>query len=69
VLAGDIELAFDHGRILRDAVDRADSDYVVSTGERAAAGPKGGRPPELFEAGEGWSEGSPVKRPKRRRAR
>jgi len=118
VLAGDIELAFDHGRILRDAVERAgdqleesdlatafvgprftlselqgiyeavwgdqldtanfrrslsmapsDSDYVVSTGERAAAGPKGGRPPELFEAGEGWSEGSPVKRPKRRRAR
>ena len=118
VLAGDVELAFDHERILRNAVERAadqledsdlatafvgprftlselqsgyeavwggeldtanfrrslamtspGTDYVVSTGERAAAGPKGGRPPELFEAGESWTEGSPVKRPKRRRAR
>jgi 8-oxo-dGTP diphosphatase len=118
VLAGSIDLAFDHERILRDAVDRAadqiedsdlatafvgpkftltelqtvyeavwgneldvanfrrslssptpDVDYVVSTGERAAAGPKGGRPPELFEAGAGWSWGSPVKRSKRQRPR
>lgn len=117
-LSGDLDLAFDHDRILRDAVERAgdqledsnlatafvgptftlselqsvyeavwgdqldtanfrrslsmsppEADYVVSTGERAAAGPKGGRPPELFEAGEGWSWGSPVKRPKRKRAR
>jgi 8-oxo-dGTP diphosphatase len=110
-----VELAFDHERILRDAVERAadqlegsdlatafvgptftlselqsvyeaiwgdrldtanfrrslatasaDSTYVVATGERAAAGPKGGRPPELFEAGDAWSDGSPVKRTKRR---
>ena len=115
VLDGSLELAFDHHRILRDAVDRAgdelegsdlataflgptftlselqsvyeaiwddeldtanfrrslsmappDSDYVVATGERAAAGPKGGRPPELFSAGDAWSDGSPVKRSKRR---
>lgn len=118
VLAGEVDLAFDHERILQDAVERAadqvedagfatafvgprftltelqtvyeavwgdrldaanfrrslsspapEVDYVVSTGERASAGPKGGRPPELFEAGDGWSWGSPVKRPKRRRAR
>jgi 8-oxo-dGTP diphosphatase len=115
VLDGALELAFDHERILRDAVERAgdelegsdlataflgptftlselqsvyeaiwddeldtanfrrslsmsppDADYVVATGERAAAGPKGGRPPELFSAGEAWSDGSPVKRSKRR---
>ena len=115
VLDGDVELAFDHERILRDAVERAadqlegsdlatafvgptftlselqsvyeaiwddqldtgnfrrslatasaDSTYVVATGQRAAAGPKGGRPPELFEAGDAWIDGSPVKRTKRR---
>ena len=118
VLKGGLQLAFDHERILVDAVERAcdqleDSDlatafvgprftlselqgvyeavwgnqldtanfrrslstypthpdYVIATGDRAAAGPKGGRPPELFEAGEGWSRGSPVKWPKRGRAR
>ena len=116
VLAGSIDLAFDHDRILADAVDRAadqledsglatafvgtkftltelqsvyeavwgddldaanfrrslsspapEVDYVISTGERAVAGPKGGRPPELFEAGDAWSWGSPVKRSKRQR--
>jgi 8-oxo-dGTP diphosphatase len=121
ILSGSIDLAFDHERILRDAIERAadqledsdlatafvgpkftlaqlqtvyeavwgedldtanfrrslssaspssvDPDYVVSTGERAPAGSRGGRPPELFEAGDGWSWGSPVKRSKRRRAR
>ena len=114
VLGGQIELAFDHGRILGDAVDRAradleDSDlatafvgptftlgelqsvyeavwgnrldaanfrrslvldaqpYVEATGERAEAGPKGGRRPELFRPLPAWSEGSPVKRPRRRK--
>lgn len=115
VLDGELELAFDHDRILRDAVERArdqlegsdlatafvgptftltelqsvyeaiwddeldtanfrrslslsppDAPYVVATGERAAAGPKGGRPPELFEAGDAWSSGSPVRRTRRR---
>ncbi|MDA3033219.1 MAG: NUDIX domain-containing protein [Actinomycetota bacterium] len=115
VLDGDVALAFDHERILSDAVERAadqlegsdlatafvgptftlselqsvyeaiwddqldtgnfrrslsmgspDASYVVSTGERAAAGPKGGRPPELFEVGDAWIDGSPVKRAKRR---
>jgi 8-oxo-dGTP diphosphatase len=115
VLDGKVDVAFDHERILRDAVDRAgdelegsdlataflgptftlselqsvyeaiwgteldianfrrslstappDAGYVVATGERAAAGPKGGRPPELFEAGDAWIDGSPVKRAKRR---
>ena len=115
VLDGGLVLAFDHDRILRDAVEQArdqlegtdlatafvgptftlselqsvyeaiwndeldtanfrrslslsppDASYVVATGERAAAGPKGGRPPELFEAGDAWSDGSPVKRSKRR---
>jgi 8-oxo-dGTP diphosphatase len=42
------------------------ASYVVPTGERATAGPKGGRPPELFEAGDAWSDGSPVKRSRRR---
>jgi 8-oxo-dGTP diphosphatase len=118
VFGGEVELAFDHERILRDAVEQArdqlegtdlatafvgprftlselqsvyeaiwgdeldtanfrrslsmpspSADYVVATNERAAVGPKGGRPPELFEAGEGWSEGSPVKRTKRRGTR
>ena len=43
-----------------------DASYVIATGERAAAGPKGGRPPELFEAGDAWTSGSPVRRIRRR---
>lgn len=108
---GAAPLAFDHGRILRDAIERTASDldqkglapsflrptftlselqaiyeavwgheldpgnfrrslaldargdrFVVPTGHHAAAGPKGGRPPELFRAGPAWSSGSPVRR-------
>ena len=115
VLEGRVQLAFDHERILRDAIERAsdelegsdlataflgptftlselqsvyeaiwddaldtanfrrslssaslEASYVIPTGEHAAAGPKGGRPPELFEAGDAWSDGSPVKRSRRR---
>ncbi len=40
--------------------------YVEPTGERAPAGPKGGRPPELFRAGSAWQHGSPLQRPRRR---
>jgi 8-oxo-dGTP diphosphatase len=116
VLAGEPELAFDHHRILTDAVERAradleDSDlatafvgptftlgelqsvyeaiwgepldaanfrrsmavdadfsYVRPTGERAESGPKGGRRPELFRPSDAWSQGSPVKRGRRRSA-
>ena len=116
VLEGDLELAFDHRRILTDAIERAgaelegsdlatafvgptftlselqsvyeaiwgdrldaanfrrslaseaDAAYVEPTGQRAPAGPKGGRPPELFRAGEAWRTGSPLKRSRRRRA-
>lgn len=105
-----IRLAFDHRKILRDAVARAADDlgesdlatafvgptftlselqsvyealwgdeldpanfrrslsppmeasYVEPTGQRASAGPRGGRPPELFRASDAWDAGSPVRR-------
>lgn len=115
-LDGDLELAFDHRTILRDAVERAAADlestdlatafvgptftltelqrvyeavwddeldtanfrrslstpapaaFVMPTGIRAGSTGRGGRPPELFAAGDGWGdEGSPVKRPRRKR--
>jgi 8-oxo-dGTP diphosphatase len=112
-LHGDLPLAFDHERILRDAVEQArhdlahtslatafvgptftlsqlrtvyesvwdteldpanfrrsltasDDTYVEPTGERAAPGPEGGRPPELYRATDAWAAGSPVKPPKPR---
>lgn len=112
VLGGRIPLAFDHDRILRDAVERTARDleltglapaflerqftltelqevfeavwrveldpanfrrsltsdpereYVVPTGERAASSPRGGRPPEVFRAGDAWSRGAPLRRPR-----
>jgi 8-oxo-dGTP diphosphatase len=116
VVTGERVMAFDHERIVRDAIERAAeqledtdlatafvgprftlselqsvyeavwgdqldpanfrrslaqpmliSEYVVPTGERADVGPKGGRPPELFEAGEAWGDvGSPVRRTRRK---
>lgn len=111
VLGGDVALAFDHDRILRDAADCVARDlertdlalaflppdftltdlqdvfeaawhvefdtanfrrslasdpshaFVVPTGQRAPAGPRGGRPPQLFRAGSGWSAGSPIRHP------
>ena len=128
-LEGDLALAFDHERILRDAVDRAaddlddtdlatafvgptftlselqtvyeaiwdeqldaanfrrsltpptsgpavaamatppDDTFVEPTGERAPAGPKGGRPAELYRAGKAWTTGSPIKRSRKNRRR
>jgi 8-oxo-dGTP diphosphatase len=131
-LEGDLELAFDHERILRDAVDRAADDlddtdlatafvgptftlselqsvyeaiwdeqldaanfrrsltpptssptsagiapmaaapldsFVEPTGERAPAGPRGGRPAELYRAGKAWATGSPIKRSRKNRRR
>ena len=129
ILDGPVDLAFDHERILRDAVERAADDlddtdlatafvgptftlselqtvyeaiwdeqldsanfrrsltpppsspsiaamsaaledfFVEPTGERAPAGPKGGRPAELYRAGSAWTEGSPIKRSRKNRRR
>jgi 8-oxo-dGTP diphosphatase len=103
-----IDLAFDHLRILRDALDRArlelevsgiatafvgttftlaelravyeaiwgvqldaanfrrsitsEGGWVIPTGRRARPGSAGGRPPELYRAGRGWSRGGPIHR-------
>jgi 8-oxo-dGTP diphosphatase len=129
ILDGPVDLAFDHERILRDAVERAADDlddtdlatafvgptftlselqtvyeaiwdeqldsanfrrsltpppsnpsvavmsaaledfFVEPTGERAPAGPKGGRPAELYRAGSAWTDGSPIKRSRKNRRR
>jgi 8-oxo-dGTP diphosphatase len=108
VLGGTIELAFDHLRIVEDAVERVrvelelsgvatsfvgptftlaelravyeavwgvqldaanfrrrivtEGEWVIPTGERAQPGPTGGRPAELYRAGEGWQRGGPLHR-------
>jgi 8-oxo-dGTP diphosphatase len=112
VLGGEIELAFDHHRILTDAVERvrvelelggvatafvgstftlaelravyealwgvrldaanfrrrvAEGGWVVPTGERAQPGPGGGRPAELYRAGDAWERGGPIHRAPRER--
>jgi 8-oxo-dGTP diphosphatase len=108
VLNGKIDLAFDHQRIVRDAVERvrvelevsgvatafvgatftlaelrtvyeavwgvhldaanfrrsivAEDGWVIPTGRRARPGPAGGRPAELFRAGQAWRHGGPIHR-------
>ena len=108
VLNGKVELAFDHLRIVRDAVERvrvelelsgvatafvgqtftlaelravyeavwgvqldaanfrrsivAEEGWVIPTGRRSQPGPSGGRPAELYRAGDAWSHGSPIHR-------
>jgi 8-oxo-dGTP diphosphatase len=108
VLNGKVELAFDHLRIVRDAVERvrvelelsgvatafvgqtftlaelravyeavwgvqldaanfrrsivAEEGWVIPTGHRSQPGPSGGRPAELYRAGDAWSHGSPIHR-------
>jgi 8-oxo-dGTP diphosphatase len=108
VLEGKLELAFDHERIVRDALDRvrveldftdiatafvgqtftmaelravyeaiwgveldaanfrrsivSEEGWVVPTGERAQPGSTGGRPAELYRAGEAWAGGGPIHR-------
>jgi 8-oxo-dGTP diphosphatase len=119
---GPIDLAFDHERILRDAIDRAADEldntdlatafvgptftlselqnvyealwgddldaanfrrslsppttsatptsnalFIEPTGERAAAGPRGGRPAAIYRASAAWETGSPVKRSRKRK--
>jgi 8-oxo-dGTP diphosphatase len=108
VLDGRLELAFDHGRIVRDAIERvrveldftdiatafvgptftmaelravyeaiwgveldaanfrrsivAEEGWVIPTGRRAQPGSAGGRPAELYRAGDAWSRGGPIHR-------
>ena len=108
-LEGELELAFDHERILRDAVERVRVDlelrgiatafvgptftlgelrsvyeavwgvhldganfrrsllseggWVVPTGRRARPGTSGGKPAELFRAGQMWQHGGPIRQP------
>ena len=107
-LNGKIELAFDHTRIVRDAVERVRVDlertglvtavvgttftlaelravyeavwgvrldganfrrsvltedgWVIPTGRRARPGATGGKPAELYRAGQMWKRGSPIRR-------
>ena len=109
ILSGDLELAFDHERILRDAVERvrldlgltgiatafvgptftlaelravyeelwgveldaanfrrsvvAEEGWVIPTGRRATPGAAGGKPAELFRAGQMWRHGAPIRYP------
>lgn len=109
VLGGHVDLAFDHLRIVTDAIERvrvdlevsgvatafvgpefllselravyeaiwgvqldsanfrrrlaAEPGWVVPTGRRALPGPAGGKPAELFRAGDAWVTGSPIRRP------
>jgi 8-oxo-dGTP diphosphatase len=108
VLDRKLELAFDHERIVRDAVDRvrveldftdiatafvgttftmaelravyeaiwgveldaanfrrsivAEEGWVIPTGRRTQPGSAGGRPAELYRAGDAWSRGGPIHR-------
>lgn len=109
VLTGTLRLAFDHARILGDAVERvsrelevtglatafvgatftlaelravyeavwqvrldganfrrsvvSDNGWVIPTGRRARPGPAGGKPAELFQAGQAWQHSAPIRRP------
>jgi 8-oxo-dGTP diphosphatase len=111
VLGGKVELAFDHLRIVEDAVERVRAElevsgvatafvgptftlaelravyeavwgvqldaanfrrrmvtedgWVIPTGERAQPGPSGGRPAELYRAGDAWEHGGPIHRSQR----
>jgi 8-oxo-dGTP diphosphatase len=108
VLGGELELAFDHGQIVRDAIERvrveldftdiatafvgptftmaelravyeaiwgveldaanfrrsivSEEGWVIPTGERAQPGSAGGRPAELYRAGDAWARGGPIHR-------
>jgi 8-oxo-dGTP diphosphatase len=108
-LDGELELAFDHERILRDATERVRVDlelrgiatafvgptftlgelrsvyeavwgvhldganfrrsllseggWVIPTGRRARPGASGGKPAELFRAGQMWQQGGPIRHP------
>ncbi len=40
----------------------AEDGWVIPTGRRAQPGPAGGRPAELYRAGEAWDHGGPIHR-------
>ena len=40
----------------------ADEGWVIPTGQRAQPGPSGGRPAELYRAGQAWKHGTPIHR-------
>lgn len=40
----------------------ADRPYVIATGDRAPAGPRGGRRPQRFRRGPAWDDGPPLRR-------
>jgi 8-oxo-dGTP diphosphatase len=109
VLNGKLQLAFDHQRIVRDAIERvrveleasgvatafvgqtftmaelravyeaiwgvqldaanfrrsilAEDGWVVPTGHRARPGATGGKPAELYRAGQMWKQGGPIRHP------
>jgi 8-oxo-dGTP diphosphatase len=111
VLEQRLELAFDHLRIVRDAVERVrvelelsgiatafvgttftmaelravyeaiwgvqldaanfrrtlvgEDGWVIPTGRTARPGPAGGRPAELYKAGQAWNHGAPIQRSRR----
>ncbi len=115
VLNGKIELAFDHLRILQDAIARVrlelevsgvatafvgltftlaelravyeavwdvqldganfrrsivtESGWVIPTRRLAQPGATGGKPAELFRAGQSWKYGGPIRRPARNQKR
>ena len=41
----------------------AERGWVIPTGRRARPGPEGGKPAELFRAGDAWTHGGPIRRP------
>jgi 8-oxo-dGTP diphosphatase len=45
----------------------AEGGWVIPTGERAQPGPAGGRPAELYRAGDAWEHGAPLHRAPRER--
>jgi 8-oxo-dGTP diphosphatase len=40
----------------------SDEGWVVPVGRRTRPGPTGGRPAELYRAGDAWRTGSPIRR-------
>jgi 8-oxo-dGTP diphosphatase len=40
----------------------AEDGWVIPTGRRARSGPSGGRPAELYRAGQAWNHGGPIHR-------
>ena len=40
----------------------SEDGWVIPTGRRAQPGPAGGRPAELYRAGEAWDHGGPIHR-------